>query len=250
MASQSGVIFDIQRGALHDGPGIRTTVFFQGCPLRCLWCHNPESWALPATADSAGTSLLSVADVMAVVTRDRAFYIRSGGGLTASGGEPTLQSEFLIALFSSAKAEGIATCLVTCGAFSKRLAATLLQLTDVFLFDFKASPDCNHHTLTAVYRPPILARLDQLLDAGARVILRCPLIPGVNDGDEHLSEIARLSKKVEKTELMPYHATGAYKYQRVGIPYALSDLPTTSQEITNQWCAQISSFGGKNVVAG
>jgi pyruvate formate lyase activating enzyme len=163
-------VFDIQRGALHDGPGIRTTVFLKGCPLRCAWCHNPESQAFaPETGRSGKTygRRLSVDEVMAVVRRDARFYAASGGGLTVSGGEPTAQYVFCAALLAAARAEGFHTCLDTCGALDWPRLDALRPHVDVFLFDYKATAPDRHRALTGV--PPELphANLRRLLAAGA-----------------------------------------------------------------------------------
>ncbi len=270
MSSPTGIVFDLQRASLDDGPGIRTTVFLKGCPLHCAWCHNPESQKPgPELAFDAGIcrscqacvaacasgvhtfdapahhavafdrciaagacialcpsgalrlygSEQSVDSVMAEVVKDRAFYAASGGGLTLSGGEPTAQLEFCLALLQAAKAAGIPTCVETCGVAPRESFEALLPLTDLFLFDYKASDPELHAAYTGASNALILANLRWLHAQGAAIRLRCPLIPGVNDEEGHLRAIAALSAELpglRGVEILPFHETGAVKYERLG----------------------------------
>ena len=263
----NGTVFDIQRFCVHDGPGIRTTVFFKGCPLHCIWCHNPESQkkqteiayypqkciccggcvaVCPAgchslaethcfdrtncttcgkcvdacTADALellGRNETAEA-VLREVLRDQAFYQNSGGGLTVSGGEPLLQSEFLLALLKGAKTEELHTCIETCGFASKEVLREAAKYTDLFLFDIKETDDARHQELTGVPFTPISENLHYLSSLGASIILRCPLIPGINDREEHLAEIARLAAElaVQEVNVMAYHRLGDGKYDAIG----------------------------------
>lgn len=218
MNEPTGIVFDIQRGALHDGPGVRTTVFLKGCPLRCVWCHNPESQArAPETGRSGKVygRTMSVSEVMAVVRRDLAYYQTSNGGLTISGGEPTFQAEFCVALLRAAKAEGIHTCLDTSGFFSAAVRETVRPLTDLFLFDYKATGAARHRELTGVSQDPIGENLRLLLEGGAVVWLRCPVVPTLNDQPEHWSAITELRHRfpgIERVDLLPYHRSGRSKW--------------------------------------
>ena len=297
--SLTGMIFDIQRTSLHDGPGIRTDVFMKGCPLRCAWCHNPESRSTskeisfrPESCAACGECVKTcqqdahqivdgahiydralcqqcgecvetclyealklagqkktVDEIMAVVLRDRPFYEQSGGGLTITGGEPMLQEEFTLALLKAAKASGLHTCLDTCGWANQGAYAHVLPFVDLFLFDYKATDPEIHQQLTGVSNEPILANLDFLLQQGASIQLRCPLIPGINDTPEHLAGIAALSKRhpgLAGIDLMAYHNIGNAKYERYGLKNPLPDLPTTSEETKNTWLESLHNLGCEN----
>lgn len=222
MNEPTGIVFDLQRGALHDGPGIRTTVFLKGCPLRCAWCHNPESQAFAPQTGRSGKVYgrrMTVAEVMAVVRRDRAFYASSGGGLTLSGGEPTAQFDFCRGLLVAARAEGIGTCLDTCGQTPWEKLSELAPWVDVFLFDYKATGAETHRRLTGVDGGLIQGNLERLLARGARVVLRCPLVPGANAGPEHEAAIDDWARRFPglEVERLSYHSWGEAKYRDLGM---------------------------------
>jgi pyruvate formate lyase activating enzyme len=243
-----GTVFDLQRGALHDGPGVRTVVFLKGCPLRCAWCHNPESQAFRPETGLSGRTYgwqATVSEIMAVVRRDARFYAASGGGLTVSGGEPTAQYAFCATLLGAAKAEGIHTCLDTCGALEWPRLDALRPDVDVFLYDYKATGPDRHRMLTGIAPDLPLANLSRLLKAGASVRLRCPLIPGVNDDREHLSAIAALGQRWPglAIELMPYHEAALGKYDDLGRPRpALGTHVPVSAEIAT-WLGALHCGG-------
>jgi len=230
-----GLVCDIQRFSIQDGPGIRTTVFLQGCTLRCAWCHNPE--AIPARpvmmrvntggkeAEKPSSQPMTACRVMDVVLEDRPFYRQSGGGLTVSGGEPLLQAEFSLELLRLARAAGIHTALDTAGHVPWDALSAALPLTDLFLYDYKVSRDAARWLGAQDGR--IRDNLGRLARAGAAIILRCPVIPGVNDNEEHLRAIAALLKdhpSIRSVELMAYHRLGTSKYRALGQAYSLEKL--------------------------
>jgi pyruvate formate lyase activating enzyme len=299
--SPTGIVFDIQRASLHDGPGVRTTVFLKGCPLRCVWCHNPESRTLGpqlrfdadkcagcrscANAcearvhrfDAAGRHLVawdkcvlggacvpacpsdalgiyggewSVGEVMRIVLRDRAYYDRSGGGLTLSGGEPTSQIGFAEALLRAAKAAGIHTCVETCGAGPRASYARLLDCCDLFLFDCKASDEKKHRELTGASLGQIRGNLIWLASRGAKILLRCPLVPDINDDEAHLRAVASLSRNLplEGVELLPYHDGGLAKRRRIGWQEPGVRLAAPGPDRIAHWRSVLAAEGCRGLV--
>lgn len=219
--SATGIVFDIQRASLHDGPGIRTTVFLKGCPLRCAWCHNPESQRFRPEKGISGKTYgvrMSVESVMDQVLADKDYYDLSNGGMTLSGGEPTAQFAFCKELLAAAKAEGIHTCLDTCGHLQTEKLAELLPLVDLFHYDFKASDSNTHKRFTGVDNELILNNLAFLRSSGVRIILRCPQIHEVNQTAAYQTCLAefRADDSIEAVETLPYHATGLSKYGDLG----------------------------------
>lgn len=293
-AQVRGIVLDIQRTAMHDGPGIRTAVFLKGCPLRCEWCHNPESWhaapelsfepeactrcddcvpVCPHEAHQPGDGRhvflrdrcqacgkcveacdhgalalvgaeMTVAEVMEVVERDRAFYERSGGGLTVSGGEPLAQAAFTQALFTEARRQGIHTCLDTSGAGDPADLEALLPITDIVLFDFKATGAEIHQSLTGVDGVALRANLERVIASETPVILRVPLVPGVNDTAAHLDAIADLAARpsLAGVEVMPFHALGRDKRRRLARPEG-PDWPSVTSAQARAWLQALAARG-------
>ncbi len=282
-----GLLFDIQRFALHDGPGIRTTVFFKGCGLRCWWCHNPESqhpkqevMLRPELCIQCGACLeacpegaiirdgdrlvtlrdrctgcgacaeacnadarqivgraMAVAAVMAEVMRDSLFYEESGGGVTFSGGEPLLQGDFLLALLRACKAQDLHTTLDTCGHAPTATLEAVRPYVDLFLYDLKLMDDARHRQVTGASNKLILEHLHLLARGGHRIVLRIPLIPGINDDEENLRQIATLVRtlpQIERVDLLPYHLIGDHKYERLNRPNPMPEtLPPTPAQMEN-----------------
>ena len=231
----TGIVFDIKRGGTKDGPGIRTSVFLKGCPLRCAWCHNPESQSpqiqkAVATGEVCGREM-TVGEVMAEVRRDKVFYDSSGGGVTFTGGEPTMQFDFLAELCRAAKAEGIHIAVDTCGFAPRERFAALAPDVDLFLYDLKCMDSARHEKLTGVPNELILENLTTLDSSGAKTWIRCPVVPGLNDSDDDLLAIREFVaglRHVEKVEVLPYHPIGLEKYAKFGMeaPYARKEEPS------------------------
>lgn len=195
----------------------------------------------------------TVEQVMAVVERDVDYYVNSGGGITLSGGEPMGQFDFALAILQACREHGIHTCLETSGFAPQHKYQQIYPFVDIFLFDFKAIETDMHESLVGVPNKLILANLDFLCRLGAEIILRCPLIPGVNDTQEHLLGIAKTSEKyaqLKGLEIMPYHDLGKDKGLRLGMENQLDDIETTS-EITKQgWLESLGSMGCERAVIG
>lgn len=294
--SEAGVIFDIQRSSLHDGPGIRTTVFLKGCPLECAWCHNPEAVSpspqlfffaercrlcgacarvcpngvhriadgvhaidyarcelCGACVEACTTRSLkivgtkkSVDEIMAVVMADLDFYRNSGGGITLSGGEPLIQFSFALELLRRSRALSVHTCVETSGYVSSARFAEALPYIDLLLFDYKATNDEEHRRHTGVSRRLILDNLGLAYRAGVSITLRCPIIPGVNDNDEHFIGIRFLDTcypLLRGIELLPYHAMGNSKRPAIGAPVTFPDLGTTPPEVAESWLRRLRELG-------
>lgn len=256
-----GMIFDLQRFSLNDGPGIRTTVFLKGCPLDCPWCHNPESKSpLPQLAYFAEKCTLcgacgvcsvhsfkdkahqvdraacracgkcaalcpngalkvygreaSAQDIVAEAKKDIAYYEESGGGLTVSGGEPLYQPEFTLEILQEAKKAGLHTAVETSGFGNRDSLAAIMPYCDLFLYDYKA-PEAIHERLIGVKRTVIDQNLAFLLEHRAQVLLRCPIVPGVNEDEEALQAYAARHPALLGVEKLPYHNMGEGKKRAI-----------------------------------
>ncbi len=238
-----GLIYDIKKFAVHDGPGIRTTVFFKGCPLECWWCQNPESIGLspesvmrsqPYTSgDTVVGREMTVQDLMEEIERDIVFYDESGGGVTASGGEPLLQAGFLTALLAACRGIDIHTAVDTSGFATWSQFEHILPFTDLFLYDIKLLNEAGHQEYTNVSNQPILENLKKLDEAGHEIILRIPLIPDITDTDENLSGIAEFIsgfQHIQKIDLLPYNKLAREKYRRFHKTNRLEGLETQPED--------------------
>ena len=225
MTEQKAMIFDIQRNSYVDGPGIRTTVFFKGCNLRCAWCHNPEGQS-PLSETMRGTNQSTVCgkeytvdEVFKTVCKDKRFYESAGGGVTFSGGECMLQIDFLTEILKRCKKNGIHTAVDTAGHVPYERFEQILPYTDLFLYDVKCFDSEKHRHYTGVGNELILENLKRLLATDVPVWIRIPIIPTVNDTAEELQRIKALISSCgtpEKIEHLPYHAMGEHKYAALG----------------------------------
>ena len=281
----TGCVFNIERFAIRDGPGIRTTVFLKGCPLRCLWCSNPESMkpfpqlfyfehlcarcyrcveacpnkattvspegaieidrslckncgecveVCPNKAREMSGKLMTVEEVLEEVKKDTLFYQNSGGGVTASGGEPTHQPEFLWHLFRRCQKSAIHTCLDTCGFVQTEVLQRVLEHTNMVLYDIKHMDPVRHRELIGVDNRLILENARMIAAQGKPMIIRLPLIPGHNDSEQDIKALAEFMTALglKRIDLLPYHSLGKEKYARLGLEYELSDLkPHESEEV-------------------
>lgn len=223
-------IFNIQKFSVHDGPGIRTTVFFKGCPLRCLWCHNPESqnsqqeWMLKNPSLDELNELVgkqySVTELVRFLKKDQIFYDQSGGGVTLSGGEVMVQDmDYILALLQALDRQGISVVIDTCGCAPTERFDKVLPYTELFLYDLKMINEEKHQKYTGVSNELILKNLKYLSDRGARIELRMIMVSGVNMEDEDIRQTLEWLKqeaiKVEKIALLPYHDFGRDKYRKL-----------------------------------
>lgn len=223
----SGVVFSIEEFAVNDGPGIRTTVFLKGCPLRCAWCHNPEGQRRePQPLTKQGRTEISGysidAEALAArIRRDEDIFRDSGGGVTFTGGEPLAQADFLCEVLD--RLTGIHRAIETSGYASKELFERVLERVDYVLFDIKIVDSELHKQWTGVGNELIKANLKTLCESGKPFVARVPLIPGVNDSAENMEATAELlvgAKGLERVELLRYHKTAGAKYPMVGLDYA------------------------------
>lgn len=275
-----GTIFNIQRFSLHDGPGIRTTVFLKGCPLRCIWCHNPESFkkeiqAVFAEERCIGCGIckgvrdeltaencpsgaieiigrdISVDELMTEIMKDKDYYNTSGGGVTFSGGEPLMQPEFLQAVLKECRKLGIHTAVDTCGYASKENFSAINSLTDLYLFDLKLVNDELHKTFTGVSNVLILENLKYLSRQNKRIFVRIPLIPGITDTEENINGIMEFLKQIKfgQINLLSYHRFAKNKYIKLGLEYGISELKSQNDR-TEEIYRKFVSAGYKTVTGG
>ncbi len=251
---ENGFVFDIKKYSLHDGPGIRTTVFLKGCPLSCWWCHNPESQlAEPEREERPGQGRdfitegengeyyigkrINSTDVMREVEKDIIFYDESGGGVTFSGGEPLSQPEFLRELLEMSRTRHIHRAVDTSGYAEPGDLEKIIPLTDLFLFDIKLVDDNLHRQYTGVSNELIFKNLHRLMDQKRDVIIRFPVIPGITDTQDNLEALAGLLTSfpgAQKINLLPFNHYGDQKYVRLKRENHLKDTQTPSREEMEQ----------------
>lgn len=234
-----GRIFDIQRFSTHDGPGVRTIVFLKGCPLRCRWCCNPESQSYDIQQMKEKGKLktvgkdVTVGEVLAEVLRDRPYYLRSGGGLTLSGGESLWQPEFATALLEAAHQNGINTAIETTGFADPSVVERFIPHVDLFLMDIKHTDSKKHEEFTTRPNEQILQNAKLIAEKAKQLIIRVPVIPGFNDTEGEIEGIASFAASlpnVNEIHLLPYHRMGQGKYEGLDRPYLMGDVPPPTAE--------------------
>lgn len=299
-----GLVFDIRRFSVEDGPGIRTTVFFKGCPLSCWWCHNPESQntvpeviyrknrcihcgacieicaenalsendqgdiqvalercarcgacveVCPADARELAGRWMTPQQVFAEIERDLPFYDESGGGVTFSGGEPLSQPRFLSALLQICKENEIHTALDTCGYATWETLTGLRDGVDLFLYDLKLVDDRAHRRFTGVSNQLILHNLAQLVQTGANLIVRLPVIPGITDTAEALRQFGDFLQSISykgQVDLLPYHHSAMAKYDRMALPYLLEKITPPSDEHLDEIAGVLRMYGFQVQIGG
>ena len=292
----TGVIFDVKRYAIHDGPGIRTTVFFKGCPLRCRWCHNPESWdqgpehslrtslctgcgrcieaceagAISRSGDRVSTDLtrcvfcgacveacptgareivgrqVTVAEVMAEIERDVVFYDQSGGGATFSGGEPLVQPAFLDELLAACQAREIHTALDTCCHAPWDVVEKICRRVDLLLCDLKHMDPVVHQGVTGVSNELLLENLQRLARLGRQIVIRFPLIPGVNDDQQNVAAVGRFVGSLDgvgRIDILPYNEAARGKLARLVRTYELLEAEPSQREQLEAIAESLRRFG-------
>lgn len=231
-----GFVHSVESFGSVDGPGIRFLIFLQGCPMRCQFCHNPDSWKTGIGEERTADELLDQAE------RFRAYW-GNNGGITVSGGEALLQIDFLLELFEKAKQRGIGTCLDTSAQLFTRKSPffekfeRLMELTDTVLLDIKHIDDEEHRKLTRHSNSNILDCARYLSEIDKPVWIRHVLIPGITDKDEYLVRLRDFLStlhNIERIEVLPYHTLGVYKYEKLGIDYPLKDVqPPAAERVAN-----------------
>lgn len=262
-----GIIFDIKRFALHDGPGIRTTVFFKGCPMRCWWCHNPEGIdPKPAVINkevAMGEKRMtvkqelgkkwSVSHLVQELEKDRVFMDESGGGVTLSGGEPLLQHEFVMELLPALKKRGFHVTIDTCGYVNTTVLEKTLPYADLYLFDLKHMDEREHLKYTGAELSVVLKNLKIVAENGGRIRVRIPYIPTINGTDEiakkYLETLHPVAKVIDAVDILPYHKIAANKYVRFEMDNKMDGFEEPAEEQTNAFAA-IFENAGYNVTIG
>lgn len=267
-------VTDIQRFSLNDGPGIRTTVFLQGCNMRCPWCHNPETIPLQpvelfyrekclgcghcAEGCTSGARVLSsremgVADVMGEILQDRLYYAESGGGVTISGGEPSLHPEFVMALADACRAEGIPVAIETNMTRPWQVIEPMLRKMDLIMCDLKLNLTIPHKEQTGLDNPTVFNSIGRASRLGIPMIVRTPLVPGVTDTVENLHAIAAYIAKMDnivRYEVLNFNPLGGAKREALGQPNAFADAKPLPEARLVEIRAALSDIAGLDVKVG
>lgn len=220
-----GKINSIESMGLVDGPGVRFVVFMQGCPLRCRFCHNPETWNLNSKAKE-----YTPKELIKKILNYKP-YFKHNGGVTFSGGEPLMQKEFLLECLKLCKKENIHTCLDTAGSIPD--CGEILKYTDLVMFDIKGTNKDNYKEMTGANINTSLEFLKLCEEMNKKLWIRVVIVPGINDTKEYVNELIRFIKplkNVEKIELLPYHTLGVHKYEDLKLNYSLKDVPDMDKD--------------------
>lgn len=307
MRKDTGIVFNVQRFTIHDGPGIRTELFLKGCPLRCEWCSNPESWlyhmqagiysskcisqekcnacknacpvdgalcfedgklikinrdictncmkcyqACPSDAIKAWGKEMTVDECMEIILKDRGYYEKSGGGVTVSGGDPVIQMDFVVELFRRCKEEMIQTCLEFTFYAEWSTIEKVLPYTDIIISDIKHMDTNVHRKHTGRENHLILENLKKLADLNKEIILRIPVIPGVNDSNDNLEKTAdfilnEMGGNVRTLQLLSFMRLGEEKYQSLGIPYKMENIVVDRKAFTEKVKKMAEYFNGRGI---
>jgi pyruvate formate lyase activating enzyme len=248
------LIFNIQRFSLHDGNGIRTTIFFKGCNLRCKWCANPESFSDKPEfmEDTEIGRYYTLDELMAEIIKDKPFYDKSGGGVTLSGGEPLLQAEFVCALCDALQSAGINVGIETAANVPQNVFANVLKRIDFALIDLKHWSRDMYKDGTGADNQRILDNIRYALTQEMPVTIRIPIIPGYNNAAEDAHAFAELLNQLgaKQVHILPFHQLGDNKYKKLGLPYDYSGVPQLHDEDLGSFAGILSSSGLKVQIGG
>ncbi|MGE4351435.1 MAG: pyruvate formate-lyase-activating protein [Bdellovibrionales bacterium] len=231
MMPVEGYIHSVETAGTVDGPGMRFVVFVSGCPMRCLYCHNPD------TRNMRDGKLTTAEDLIKEILQYADFARRTGGGVTISGGEPLFQQKFVTAILKGCKEHGLHTAVDTSGYLGKMVKPELLDVTDLFLLDIKSFDPATHEKVTSKKLQPTLEFARLLAEKGKPMWVRCVIVPGLTDDLEVLTRLADFLKElgnVERVEILPFHKMGETKWKALGLPYTLSDVQPPSPDLIKQ----------------
>ena len=235
--SSTGKVLRIEKGSIHDGDGLRTVVFLKGCPLRCAWCSSPESQ--DAAFDHGYGLIMTAEEVLKEITKDEVFYFHSGGGVTISGGEPLMQSDFTYVLIRECRKMGINTAIETCACGDYSSMEKLLPHLDIIYADLKLMDDAEHIKQTGVSNKTILENIRRLSkEFSGKLRIRMPLVPSINMDDEEIRAAAGFCESLLKhspssldfVEFLPYHRLGIDTYRKLGREFLLSSIMPPDRE--------------------
>lgn len=303
MKELKGIIFDIKKYSIHDGPGVRVAVHMKGCPLSCWWCHNPESQSMmpmvlvrPEKCIGCGTCIrecpqkaismtgggievdrskcvtcgrctevcpaavyemcgkyMTVEELMTAISKDEIFFRDSGGGITFTGGEPFMQPEFLLAALCACEELGFHRAVDTCGFVRSDILLEAAKHTNLFLYDVKHMDPQEHKKYTGADNVIILENLVKLSEAGAKINVRFPYMPGLNSSDENVSALGEFVSKLKgitAVNILPYHAVARGKHERWHMEYKLNDLLPPTENRLRKAASILESYGLKTHIGG